>query len=354
VFENIVGNQQIKEYLTRMVEKKAVGNSLLFAGPDGIGKGLFAKRLAESLLESNKESHPDLHIYRPEGKIGMHSIDAMRQFSETVYLAPFEAKKKVFIIHDAERMLTYSANALLKTFEEPSLDSVIILLSSAPESLLPTVLSRCRVIRFHRLTDTEIVTLLQQKWHKTKEEAEQIAFLAEGSLSTALRLSEEKGNFIRERILRLLAQDHLKTYADLALVAKEISEHVEAAKKVEGDLVRAECLKGLNSELTASQQQQIEKEVEGAVAMRLAEQADALFHVILSWYRDLQLLRVNGSLHHLINRDKRLLIEQALQRGNLLPIEQVQAALSTAKLSLERSTSLNLTLEHLFLQLNLL
>ena len=137
MFEDIVGNDQIKEYLKRMVEQRAVANSLLFAGPEGIGKSLFAHALAKMLLGS--DSHPDLHVYRPEGKIGMHSIDSMRQFSEDVYLAPFQGQWKVFIIHDAERMLTYSANALLKTFEEPAKDALIILLSSAPAALLPTI-----------------------------------------------------------------------------------------------------------------------------------------------------------------------------------------------------------------------
>jgi DNA polymerase-3 subunit delta' len=119
-FDDIIGNDQIKNYLAGMVEKRMIAQSLLFAGPDGIGKSLFAQSFAKLIVGAKNPSHPDIYHYHTEGKIGMHSIQSMRQFSEEVYLGPYEAKKKVFIIHDAHRMLTYSANALLKTFEEPA------------------------------------------------------------------------------------------------------------------------------------------------------------------------------------------------------------------------------------------
>lgn len=136
MFEKIAGNSRIKDYLQRFPIKS---HSLLFAGPDGVGKKLFAQAVAESLLGA--PHHPDLHMYRPEGKTGMHSILSMRQLSEEVYLAPFSGQRKVFIIDDADRMQNVGANALLKTFEEPAKDSVIILISSRPSALLPTILS---------------------------------------------------------------------------------------------------------------------------------------------------------------------------------------------------------------------
>src|ERR1700722_5271577 len=144
----ITGNEPIKKYLCRMVEADTIPQSLLFAGPEDADKELFAIAFAKMLVRTENAIHPDIRIYKPEGKIGQHSIQAMREFSEQVYLAPFEAKRKVFIIHDAHRMLSYSANVLLKTFEEPSPDSVIILISHVPDQILPTVLSRCQIIRF--------------------------------------------------------------------------------------------------------------------------------------------------------------------------------------------------------------
>ena len=136
-FSQIIGNEEIKKRLTRMLSKRAIGHALLFSGPDGIGKSLFAWAFAAQLMaEYDPEidharkiqsgQHPDIHIYRPEGKIGLHSIQSLRQLSQEVHLPPYEASWKVFIIHDADRMLSYSANTLLKTFEEPPPRTVII------------------------------------------------------------------------------------------------------------------------------------------------------------------------------------------------------------------------------------
>ena len=138
MFKHILGNDQIKFFLSQTLKLGTVGNSLLFAGPDGVGKSLFAEAFAKALISQDDPkgshrdkiesgNHPDIRVYRPEGKIGMHSLGSMRQFTEEVYQSPFEAKFKVFIIHDADRMLPASSNALLKTFEEPLQNSIIIL-----------------------------------------------------------------------------------------------------------------------------------------------------------------------------------------------------------------------------------
>ncbi len=84
----------------------------------------------------------------------------MRQLSEEIYLPPYEANWKVFIIHDADRMLSYSANALLKTFEEPPPRTLIILLSRSQASLLPTIVSRCYTLHFQNLPSSLIQNFL--------------------------------------------------------------------------------------------------------------------------------------------------------------------------------------------------
>lgn len=364
MYTHIVGNDHIKEYLKRMVEKRAIGNSLLFAGPGGIGKGLFAQEFAKHLIclddphgihrrKIEAGNHPDIRVYRPEGKIAMHSIDSMRQLSGEVYLSPYEAKWKVFIIHDAERMLAYSANALLKTFEEPSRDSVIILLSSAPERLLPTILSRCRIIHFHMLTEEQIAAIIQQKG-KNLEEAKRIAGLSRGSAGNAFRLMEGNGFHSREIILGLLAKGKLPDYAQLTKMAGEISEKIEDSIKPIEEAARTGLAKGLPDDMTAVQKQSLEKEIDGIVSLRLSAEAHELFDIILSWYRDLHVMQFKGAEKLLIHRDYKNEMEQALQRGEALPIEEVQKHIAEAKLALERSTSLNMCLERLFLQLNLL
>lgn len=350
-FSSILGNDPIKSYLRRMVETGAISNSLLFAGPDGIGKSLFALQLAQLIL--GEATHPDLHLYRPEGKLGLHSIQSMRQFSEEVYMAPYKGKHKVFIILDAERMLPTSANALLKTFEEPALDTLIILISSAPASLLPTILSRCRAIHFHPLSEQDLTRYLQEQRQLPSEEAQRLSRLSQGSIGNAVRLLEQGGNQVRNTILNQLSKGKCLTYTELTDLASELSGQVQESLKEIGSSWRTELLEERRDQLTATQRQSLEKEVDGALAMRELQDAQALFAIILNWYRDMHLLHVNGSRAYLIHRDYEGALEQALQRGEILPLEEVQKALAEARLSMERSTPLHFCLETLFLKLRL-
>lgn len=350
-FDPIVGNEQVKHSLKRLVETNTLGASLLFAGPDGIGKSLFAQALANLLL--GKDNHPDLHHYHPEGKLGLHSIAAMREFSEEVYMAPFEGFRKVFIIHEAERMLPSGANAMLKTFEEPSADTVIILISSSPEKLLPTIISRCLTVRFQSLSESEISSQLQNKWGKSSSEAAAIAHRSKGSLGNALRLIEAEGNEARLKMLHILSQGKMKTFHQLKSAADEVAELLEQLKsKQEENWSKVHQLK--SEGLNALQLQSLEKEKEGVGAVQKMSDALAFFDIILGWYRDIELIKVNGKRQLLIHQDFEEALEQSLQRGENLHLEIVQKATAQAKLSLERSTPLNHCLQTLFLQLGLL
>lgn len=324
-FEHIPGNDHVKDYLVNMVQKQAIGNSLLFAGPEEASKDQFAFAFAKLLMGESAHSkieagsHPDLHIYRPEGKVGLHSIASMRQFCEEVYLPPYEGKWKIFIIHDAERMLTYSANALLKTFEEPALDTVIILLTSNFNALLPTILSRCRIVRFQPLSKNSDI---------------------------------KQTNPVRHEIFTLLSKGKGGTYTELSKSAAKIVEIIEERQKEEEE-VKIGMPKIQADQMNAYQKQAAEKELEGAAVMRLNQYAKALLKDILSWYRDLHLIHAGGRNELLENPDFQQAIVQAYQRGEILPLEVVEKKIKEATLSLERSTAFNLCLEKLFLELQL-
>lgn len=361
MFDHLIGNEKAKQYLTRTAAKGTMGNSLLFAGPEGVGKSLFAEAFAKLLLCQNDPhqrhrrkmeagTHPDLHIYRPEGKIGMHSIAAMREFSEEVYLAPFEAAWKIFIIQEADRMLSYSANALLKTFEEPAPDAIIILVSSAPATLLPTVLSRCRTIYFHPLSDQEIQAYLQQH-QKIEAEASLLAAMAQGSIGHACRLMHEGANPLRKPLLDFLAKDACFEYRSITAAASAMAERIEAVKTASEEEARSSLLKGTEN-LSAAQRQGFEKEIEGIVSLLGVREMNALFEVLFSWYRDMHLLHLNGNRAWLLNPDYQEACAASLEKGKLLPLEKVEEAISQARLAVERSTSFHICLEGLFLKLD--
>ncbi|MGA8164343.1 MAG: DNA polymerase III subunit [Waddliaceae bacterium] len=317
-FAELKGNDRVKKHLRCMLEKKKIPHSLLFAGPKGCGKDAFAKAFAQRILETHAGEHPDLYHYRPEGKIGMHSISSMRELTEEVFLLPFKAKKKVFIVSHAERMLPTGANALLKTFEEPAPHSIIILISGAPKQLLPTILSRCQTIRFQS---------------------------AEGA-------SAEEKSALHRSLLSALAEGRHESYHHLLFLVKELTQTIQDTLKQQEEQVRAHLIGGLAGQSSAIQREAVEKEVEGHLSLQKIREASTVFHAILSWYRDLQLLRVKGKKTYLMNPDYHEELMQALQQGKLRPLENVLDAIADAQLSLERATPLENCLEHLFLSIS--
>ena len=217
----------------------------------------------------------------------MHSIDALRSLQKEVYLAPYEAKWKVFIIHDADRMLPTSANALLKTFEEPYKTSVIILLSSKPENL-PTLLSRCR------------------RWH----------FNSLFSLTS-----------LDPTLMQLLSQGSFRSY-------QEMKEKIVKW-----------C------ELFENKEEEGSKEALGDRAIKYRSEVLHFLRVIYAWYRDLHLHAVKGNKERILLKGYEEEEVQALQRGELKPLDEVEKYLSEAMLSIERFTPLSHVLESLFLKL---
>jgi len=363
-FSHIIGNEPVKLFLARMLEKNTFSHSLLFAGIDGIGKGLFAEAFAKAVICRNDPTgshrakldakiHPDLRFYHPEGKSGMHSIDSMRQFSEDVYLPPYESDKKIFIIYDADRMMSYSANALLKTFEEPADHSIIILITRTPTALLPTVLSRCCTFFFKALSDQEIITYIQNKSSSTMEEADAITALSAGSIGNAERILQKGGDTLRLKILATLQKGRLSSYLELMQLTSDIHTQVHAGHKVLEETMRAKIKASLPSELTTFQQQEVEKEVEGALSMQMTQEAHAIFDVVLSWYRDVHLLQAKGDPKYLLNRDIKSEYENALNR-TFPSLEVVQKYIGQARLGLERALPLDSCLESLFLKLDLI
>lgn len=365
-FNDLIGNEEIKQQLTLMTSSGRVGQSVLFAGPDGVGKGLFAYRLATALLcqhdtrgvhrhRVDNHRHTDIRICWPEGKTGMHSMETMRQLTEEVYTPPYEAPCKVFILHEAERMLPYSANALLKTFEEPALTSVIILLSSRPHLMLPTILSRCRTLYFQPITTEQIAHSLHTTRGLSLEEAQKIAHASQGSLGRALHLVGTPSiaeAAVIPLVLNFLSKGQGRPYNEITQVVELAGQWIDHLKKAAEESAQEKFMHSMGDAMTAVQKQAIEKEIEGIIAMSYLREVDDLLEAILGWYRDIQLLAVKGNPAYLMHREYQKATERALQRGEMRPLEDVMKAISATRLSVERSTAFTTALETLLLTLN--
>jgi DNA polymerase-3 subunit delta' len=329
-FSKLIGNELAKAALMRMVDQKSVPNTLLFYGPEGVGKSLFAIELAkllmgeESSVKINSQNHPDLHVFHPEGKSATHPMENIRKLIDEVALPPYEAKVKVFIIHDAHQMSSYSSNALLKTLEEPSLHSYFILLTNALDSMLSTIISRSRKIPFFAIPQPQIEKFVLEKWQKTPEEARRIAFLSHGSLSKAELLTHNSQIPWRNSLLEILSLRLPDEYPQFLKLAAEIEERC--------------ALEGA------------EEDVNNSEAPSLLSHADAIFEEMAAWYRDLQLLKEGIAPEYLYHLDNIERLKHAATHP-IPSLEKVIDTISKCRLGLQRSVKLRVVLEHFFLNL---
>lgn len=151
-----VGHEQQKAYLERLIERAVLPHTLIFAGPDGVGKRMVAEDVASALAPEGYQF--DRRTAAPErdedGMLHDISIDAMRELKQWMTLRPMGAHKTV-VIDDADRLGDEASHALLKLLEEPPAYACFILVTSRPGSLLPTITSRGERLDFRELSDDD-------------------------------------------------------------------------------------------------------------------------------------------------------------------------------------------------------
>ena len=192
-FEQLLGNDGIKRQLSAAVSRGKLSHSYLISGPEGSGKHTLARLLAAA-MECEQPSppcltcrscrkvlsgnHPDVIVVdEPEKK--QVPVEKIRQARTDAFVRPNEGQRKVFLIPRAQDMNTHAQNALLKILEEPPAYGAFLLLSDAPEKLLPTIRSRCCELHMAPLEDRVLLEYLRQTFPDRSEE----------DLATAMRLS---------------------------------------------------------------------------------------------------------------------------------------------------------------------
>ena len=236
MLDQLTGNERVKQLLLRILEARRVPGAMLFAGEDGIGKKLFALEIARALncrsplgvegcgtcpscvrigkfnYPQSSESddwkgivwsnHPDVGMVIAPKRVLL--VEQMRLIEREANYRPYEGKARVFLIEDADKLNDPSANALLKVLEEPPHTSHIVLLTSRPAMLLPTISSRCQMIRFSPLSADEIESHLVKNKIAKPGEAGIRARVARGSLGRAVAQDFDEFSEQREGMLRVL------------------------------------------------------------------------------------------------------------------------------------------------------
>lgn len=192
--EHLIGHSKVKKVLERMLTEDRLPHALLLVGPRNVGKTLLAEMLIKALFKTERslEMIADLTVVKREfdQKTKKHksqiSVKQIRQLCERLAMSSLDGSWKVAFIAEADHLSIGAANALLKTLEEPKGKTLIILRAPATESVLPTVASRCQVLRLTPMPRAELVTALEKRG-LSKQEAIDLAVRSYGRPGLALR-----------------------------------------------------------------------------------------------------------------------------------------------------------------------
>ena len=205
-WHDIEGQAFAKQIWQAHLAAGTVANAYLVVGPAGVGKRLLAQELAKALQcvspepppcdrcapcgQVGRRTHPDVHWLQAEGSSGFIRLEAVREVLGRIALRPFSGRYQAVIVDGAHRLTDEAANSLLKSLEEPPAHARFVLLTEALARCLPTIVSRCQLIRAHPLAPEALERILRAH-HVDAEAAAAVTHLAGGSAARALELAED-------------------------------------------------------------------------------------------------------------------------------------------------------------------
>lgn len=219
----MLGHRWAVDLLREHVARKSLRHAYLFTGPQGVGRRTLALHFSQSfnclqppepgescgtcractLLE--RMQHPDLAVVQAAQIGGTLKVDQIRELQSSLALAPYEAQYRVALLLRFEEAHISAQNAFLKTLEEPPPRVILLISAESPERLLPTVVSRCEVIRLRSLPVEEVEQGLRERWGLAADQARLLAHLSAGRPGYALQLYQSP-ELLEARRLRL--DDH--------------------------------------------------------------------------------------------------------------------------------------------------
>lgn len=320
--KNIVGHTDMIEYIKNAVNQKKVSHAYILNGEKGSGKKMLAKLFAYTLQceaggtepcyechacrQAVSGNHPDI-VFVSHEKPNSISVDEIRrQVNEDIQVKPYSGPYKVYIIDEADLMTTQAQNAILKTMEEPPEYAVIFLLSENAEQLLPTIRSRCVMLKVRNIKDALVKQYLMEERQIPDYKAEVCTAFAQGNIGRAIMLADsEYFNEIRDEALQLL--EHIDEM--------QLDALLDAVKRI------------------------------SAYKMEITDYLDFL----MIWYRDVLIYKATKNIDRLIFSDQLEYIKERAKKSSYEGIETILKALETAKTRIKANVNFDLVMELLLL-----
>lgn len=321
-FKDVVGHKDILKYISSAVENNRVSHAYILNGERGSGKKMLANLFAMTLLcetgdnepcgkchsckQAESGNHPDI-IRVTHEKPNSISVDDIRtQVNNTVDIKPYQGPYKVYIIPQADMMTPQAQNAILKTIEEPPSYAVFLLLTENAETLLPTINSRCVMLKLRNIKDTLIKKYLMENLEIPDYKADMCTAFAQGNMGRAIMLANsDHFNEIREEAVQLLKH----------ISEMELNEIVAAVKNI--SVYKLEIIDYLD--------------------------------IIMIWYRDVLLYKATKEIDKVVFKDQLQSIKEQARKSSYEGIELILESLEKAKARLKANVNFDLVMELLFL-----
>ena len=323
-FKDVVGHKNIIKYIQNAVTADAVSHAYILNGERGSGKKLLANLFAMSLQCENRDedgdacgkcrscrqaaggNQPDIIRIMHE-KPNTISVDDIRtQVNNDIVIKPYSSKYKIYIIPEADLMSAQAQNALLKTIEEPPEYAVIMLLTENAEALLPTIRSRCVMMKLRNIKDQLVKKYLMEQMEIPDYKADVCVAFAQGNMGKAIMLAtSEYFNEIKEEVVHLLRN----------IDEMNVSELMDAVKK---------CM---------------------TYKMEINDYLD----MIAIWYRDVLIYKATKNVDRVVFSDQLRYIKARASKSSYEGIENILDAIEKAKARLKANVNFELTMELLLL-----
>ena len=323
-FKDIYGHGKQISVLQTAMARDRIPHAYLFYGMEGIGKRTVAEVFAKALncrggresldacdtcascLKIDRGNHPDVVTIKADGQF--IRIKEIRELQEQMKFKPLEGGKRIFIILDADKMNIVSANALLKTLEEPSASNILILTTSRPHLLPMTILSRCQQLRFNPLSRETIASYIQDKLSMDNKFSYLISLSSGGSIGKAQDLKDDSYLITREMILEIMSKIKAKDPIRLLSAANDFGQE------------RQDILEGLS--------------------------------ILMSGYRDVLVYKETGDTDRVINQDHMDIIKSFAESVSGRDILNSIKTLERAFHAINQNANKQLTLETMMFRLS--
>lgn len=321
-YSHIIGHENIIKSLKNTILNNNVSHGYLFQGSKSIGKSKLARVFAKTLLCKEKKdvpcnqctsclkfdsgNHPDVFIQNVQGE--SFKKEQIEELQRSIKTLPYEGERKIYILEDIDKITQQAQNSFLKTLEEPPIYVTILMTVTNSHSLLPTIVSRCQVLKLRPVESIKIEELLVNNYHKSQEEARIISSFSNGIIGEAINLahSEDFRNQ-REEIIsvidRTLNSDKFKIFS--------ISEFFQSQR----------------------------------------EKIESILDVMMVWFRDVLFLKELDESNFIINKDKIDILANHSLKLNREKIYEIIKILNKTKENISSNVNYDLSIEVMLLSI---